>query len=77
MGPMAAVHSSDFRPGTHTNVPSNSLLHAELQIVPLYCHKHQGNYVVTKFIGGYFDEISTSALSMHFWSTEINMVHVR
>jgi len=76
MGPIAAVHSFHSRPGTHMNVPSNGLLHAELQILPLYCHKHEGNHVVTELVGGHFNEISTSALFVHFWSTEINTVHV-
>src|SRR5260221_4993152 len=69
MGPTAAVHSSHSRPSTQMNIPSNDLLHAELQIALLYCCKHEGNRVGPEFVGGRFNEISTFAILFNSWCT--------
>ena len=73
---ISAVNFSYSHPDTHTYVPCNGLLHAELQIVPLDCHKHEGDHVVTEFVGGLVNEISTLALLVHFWSADFDMARV-
>jgi hypothetical protein len=77
MCPIAVIQPSYSHRDTHSNVPSNGLLHAKLQIVPLDCHKHEGDHVVTEFVGGPVNEIGTLALLVHFWSADFNMARVR
>ena len=53
------------------NLPFNGLLYAEFEVIALYSHEHQGNYAVTKCIGGRFNKIGTLLIMLvHSYKTE-------
>ena len=67
------------RPGPpmHKNLPSNGLLYAKLQVIPLYSHEHEGNRAVTELIGSQVNEIGTSlSMLLHLYRMDINTGHV-
>ena len=58
---------------SHTNLPFNGLLYAELQVILLYSQKHEGNHVATECIGGHFNETGTSSsMLLHVCRTDID-----
>ena len=56
------------------NLPFNSFLYAELQIIALYSYEHKGNCTPTECVGRHFDKFSTPLIMLvHFYRTRINV----
>jgi len=71
------LHSSHLRPAMHENLPSDGLLYAELQVISLYSHKHEGNHAAAECISSDFNETSTSlSMLLHLCRMDIRTAHV-
>ena len=54
------------------NPPFNGLPYAELEVIALYSHEHEDNYVPTECFGSHFDKISTQlTMNVHSYRTKI------
>jgi hypothetical protein len=61
----------------HKNLPSNGLLYAQPQIILLYSHEHEANHAARECVGSHFNKLSSAlARLVHFYRTEISIVHV-
>jgi hypothetical protein len=70
MVPGTGPRSCHPGPPMHENLPSDGLLYTELQVIPLYSHKHEGNRAATELIGSQVNEISTSlSMLLHLYRT--------
>jgi len=77
MGSAMRLRSSHSRPTLLKNLLFNGLVYAQLQIIPLYSHKHEAENVTRERIGSHFDKSSALlAKDLHSCRTEIRTVLV-
>jgi len=76
MGPIIRLSISHSCPTTYMNLPLNSFLYVQLQVILLYWQHYECNSTTIKCIGSYFDKIDTLlAILVHSCITDINVVH--
>jgi hypothetical protein len=73
MGSVMRLRYSHSRPTLLKNLLFNSLVYAQLQIFPLYSHKHEAENVTRERIGSHFDKSSALlAKNLHSCGTDIS-----
>ena len=76
VGPVKGPWSSYSHPIIHGNLPFNSMLYVQLQIVLLYSQEHEVNNAARERIGCLFNKFTTLLVRfVHSCKTSMSIVH--
>jgi hypothetical protein len=77
MDPVTGLSSPHSRINIHENLPFNSVIYVQLQIILLYSQEDERG-AARKCLGSHVDKICTTlARPVHSYETEINVIYVK